>query len=59
MAIRPRAICALVRLNRGKERRCFATKDGVTRLRGRWHKWRDIPLIVTTPPICCALSPKR
>ena len=28
----------------------LATKDGVTRLRGSWHKWRDIPVIVTYHP---------
>ena len=25
-------------------------KDGVTKLRGKWHKWKDIPLMVTYHP---------
>ncbi len=47
MAIRPRAICAL---GSTAAKALLATKDGVTRLRGRWHKWRDIPLMVTYHP---------
>jgi len=47
MAIQPKAICALgstamkVLLN---------TRDGITRLRGNWHKWRDIPVMITYHP---------
>jgi len=47
MTIRPKAICAL---GSTAAKALLATKDGVTRLRGRWHKWRDIPLIVTYHP---------
>jgi uracil-DNA glycosylase len=47
MAIRPRAICAL---GSTAAKALLATKDGVTRLRGRWHKWHDIPLMVTFHP---------
>jgi uracil-DNA glycosylase family 4 len=47
MAIQPKAICAL---GSTAAKALLATKDGVTRLRGRWHKWRDIPLIVTFHP---------
>jgi DNA polymerase len=47
MAIRPKAICAL---GSTAAKALLATKDGVTRLRGRWHKWRDIPVIVTYHP---------
>jgi len=47
MVIQPRAICAL---GSTAAKALLATKDGVTRLRGRWHKWRDIPLIVTYHP---------
>jgi DNA polymerase len=47
MALRPRAICAL---GSTAAKALLATKDGVTRLRGRWHKWRDIPLMVTYHP---------
>ena len=25
-------------------------KDGVTKLRGKWLKWRDIPLMITYHP---------
>ena len=28
----------------------LGTKDGVTKLRGKWHKWRDIPVMVTYHP---------
>lgn len=47
MAIRPRAICAL---GSTAAKALLATKDGVTRLRGHWHKWRDIPVMVTYHP---------
>src|SRR5690348_15159541 len=47
MTIRPKAICAL---GSTAAKALLATKDGVTRLRGNWHKWRDIPLIVTYHP---------
>lgn len=46
-AIRPRAICAL---GSTAAKALLATKDGVTRLRGNWHKWRDIPAMVTYHP---------
>ena len=47
MTIRPKAICAL---GSTAAKALLATKDGVTRLRGSWHKWRDIPVIVTFHP---------
>jgi uracil-DNA glycosylase family 4 len=47
VTIRPRAICAL---GSTAAKALLATKDGVTRLRGHWHKWRDIPLMVTYHP---------
>jgi uracil-DNA glycosylase family 4 len=47
LAIRPKAICAL---GSTAARALLGTKDGVTRLRGKWQKWRDIPLIVTYHP---------
>jgi uracil-DNA glycosylase family 4 len=47
MTIQPRAICAL---GSTAAKALLATKDGVTRLRGRWHKWREIPLLVTYHP---------
>jgi uracil-DNA glycosylase len=45
--IRPKAICAL---GSTAAKALLGGKDGVTRLRGKWHKWRDIPLIVTFHP---------
>jgi uracil-DNA glycosylase family 4 len=45
--IRPRAICAL---GSTAAKALLGGRDGVTKLRGRWHKWRDIPLLVTFHP---------
>jgi uracil-DNA glycosylase len=47
MAIRPKAICAL---GSTAAKALLGTKDGVMRLRGKWHKWRDLPVIVTYHP---------
>jgi DNA polymerase len=46
-AIRPKAICAL---GSTAAKALLGGKDGVTKLRGKWHKWSDIPLIVTYHP---------
>jgi DNA polymerase len=46
-AIRPKAICAL---GSTAAKAILGTKEGVTRLRGKWLQWRDIPLIVTYHP---------
>jgi len=45
--IRPKAICAL---GSTAAKALLGTKEGVTRLRGNWHKWRDIPVMVTYHP---------
>ncbi len=45
--IKPKAICAL---GSTAAKALLSTKDGVTKLRGRWHRWRDIPLMVTYHP---------
>ena len=47
LAIAPKAICAL-----GSTAAKFLTgsKEGVTRMRGNWYKWHDIPLMVTYHP---------
>ena len=45
--IRPKAICAL---GSTAAKALLGGKDGVTKLRGKWHKWQDIPLIVTYHP---------
>jgi DNA polymerase len=47
LAIKPKAICAL---GSTAAKALLATKDGVTKLRGNWHKWRDIPVMVTYHP---------
>jgi len=47
LAIRPKAICAL---GSTAAKALLATKDGVMRLRGKWHPWRDIPVMVTYHP---------
>jgi DNA polymerase len=46
-AIQPKAICAL---GSTAAKALLGGKDGVTKLRGKWHKWSDIPLIVTYHP---------
>jgi uracil-DNA glycosylase len=47
MALRPKAICAM---GSTAAKALLATKEGVTRLRGNWHKWHDIPVMVTYHP---------
>jgi DNA polymerase len=46
-AIQPKAICAL---GSTAAKALLGGKDGVTRLRGKWHKWHEIPLLVTFHP---------
>jgi uracil-DNA glycosylase family 4 len=47
LAIAPKAICAL-----GATAAKYLTqsKEGVTRMRGNWYKWNDIPVMVTYHP---------
>jgi uracil-DNA glycosylase len=45
--IRPKAICAL---GSTAAKALLGTKDGVMRLRGKWHSWRDIQVMVTYHP---------
>jgi len=47
MTIKPKAICAL---GSTAAKAVLGTKDGVMKLRGNWHKWRDIPVMVTYHP---------
>lgn len=47
LAIGPKAICAM---GSTAARAVLGTKDGVMKLRGHWHKWRDIPVMVTYHP---------
>ncbi len=46
-AIQPKAICAL---GSTAAKALLGGRDGVTKLRGKWHKWREIPLLVTFHP---------
>jgi len=46
-AIRPKAICLL---GSTAAKAVLNTKEGVTRLRGKWHNWRDIQVMVTFHP---------
>jgi len=45
--IRPKAICAL---GGTAARALLGQKEGVTKLRGRWFAWREIPVMVTYHP---------
>jgi len=47
MVIRPKAICAL---GGTAAKALLGAREGVTKLRGKWHKWRDIPVMVTYHP---------
>lgn len=47
MVIRPKAVCAL---GGTAAKALLGVKEGVTKLRGKWHKWRDIPVMVTYHP---------
>ena len=46
-AIRPKAICAL---GSTASKALLGTKEGVMKLRGKWQRWRDIPVMVTYHP---------
>jgi uracil-DNA glycosylase len=45
--IRPKAICVL---GATAMKALLNTKEGITRSRGKWHKWRDIPVMITYHP---------
>ncbi len=47
MTIRPKAICVL---GSTAMKALLNTKEGITKSRGKWHKWRDIPVMVTYHP---------
>ena len=47
MTIRPKAICCL---GSTAAKALLGTKEGVTKLRGKWQKWRDLPVMVTYHP---------
>jgi uracil-DNA glycosylase family 4 len=45
--LRPRAICAL---GATAAKALLGAKEGITKLRGRWHWWREIPVMPTYHP---------
>lgn len=47
MTIKPKAICAL---GSTAMKALLATKEGITKQRGKWHKWNEIPVMVTYHP---------
>lgn len=47
LTIRPKAICAL---GGTAARALLGRTEGVTKMRGKWYQWRDIPVIVTYHP---------
>jgi uracil-DNA glycosylase len=47
LAIKPKAICVL---GATAMKALLNVKEGITRSRGRWHKWNGIPVMVTYHP---------
>jgi DNA polymerase len=47
LTIRPKALCAL---GGTAARALTGHKEGVTKMRGKWYRWRDIPVMVTYHP---------
>ena len=47
LSMRPKAICAL---GGTAARALTGRKEGVTKMRGRWFQWNDIPVMVTYHP---------
>lgn len=47
MAMRPKAICAL---GATAAKALLNSKEGVTKMRGNWHSWHGIPVMVTYHP---------
>jgi DNA polymerase len=47
LAIRPKAICVL---GATAAKALLECKEGVTKMRGNWFRWRDIPVMVTFHP---------
>ena len=47
LAIRPKAIVAL---GGTAAKTLLGTREGVTRLRGKWHHWQDLPVMVSYHP---------
>lgn len=47
MALRPKAVVAL---GATATKALLDTREGITKIRGQWHKWRDIPVMPTYHP---------
>jgi uracil-DNA glycosylase family 4 len=47
MTIKPKAICVL---GATAMKALLNNKEGITKSRGKWHKWRDIPVMITYHP---------
>jgi uracil-DNA glycosylase len=47
VCIQPKAICVL---GATAMRALLNNKEGITKSRGKWHKWRDIPVMITYHP---------
>jgi len=47
MTMRPKAICAL---GATAAKALLNSKEGVTKMRGNWHRWHGIPVMVTYHP---------
>jgi len=47
VTIKPKAICAL---GATAMKALLNNREGITKSRGRWHKWRDLPVMVTYHP---------
>ena len=47
MAIKPKAICAL---GSTAMKALLNSKEGITKLRGKWQKWNGIPVMITYHP---------
>jgi uracil-DNA glycosylase len=47
MSIKPKAICAL---GSTAMKALLNSKEGITKLRGQWHKWNGIPVMITYHP---------
>jgi len=47
MTIKPKAICVL---GATAMKALLNNKEGITKARGKWHKWRDVPVMITYHP---------
>jgi uracil-DNA glycosylase family 4 len=47
MTIKPKAICVL---GATAMKALLNNKEGITKSRGKWHKWHDIPVMITYHP---------